>query len=68
MTTESPLPTTEEPSRRDLVAVAVTVAAAAGAASGAAQAQGKADEAIALEEMSHNQTKRENQQVMHQKP
>src|SRR4029079_1213279 len=43
MTTESPLPTTEEPSRRDLVAVAVTVAAAAGAASGAAQAQGKAD-------------------------
>jgi enamine deaminase RidA (YjgF/YER057c/UK114 family) len=42
MTTESPLPTTEEPSRRDLVAAAVTVAAAAGAASGA-QAQGKAD-------------------------
>jgi enamine deaminase RidA (YjgF/YER057c/UK114 family) len=42
MTTESPLPTPEEPSRRDLVAAAVTVAAAAGAAS-SAQAQGKAD-------------------------
>src|SRR5215467_6964253 len=35
-------PATEDPSRRDLVAAAVTVAAAAGAA-GSAQAQGKAD-------------------------
>jgi enamine deaminase RidA (YjgF/YER057c/UK114 family) len=42
MTDQSPSPATEEPSRRDLVAAAVTVAAAAGAASGA-QAQGKAD-------------------------
>src|SRR3981189_2811745 len=38
----APLPATEEPSRRDLVAAAVTVAAAAGAAS-SAQAQGRAD-------------------------
>src|SRR5882724_2554072 len=36
------LPATEEPSRRDLVAAAVTVAAVAGAAS-SAQAQGRAD-------------------------
>jgi 2-iminobutanoate/2-iminopropanoate deaminase len=42
MTIPSTSPETEEPSRRDLVAAAVTVAAAAGAAS-AAQAQGKAD-------------------------
>jgi 2-iminobutanoate/2-iminopropanoate deaminase len=42
MTDQSPSPATEEPSRRDLVAAAVTVAAAAGAAS-SAQAQGKAD-------------------------
>ena len=35
-------PATEEPSRRELVAAAVTVAAAAGAA-GSAQAQGRAD-------------------------
>jgi 2-iminobutanoate/2-iminopropanoate deaminase len=46
MTDQSPSPATEEPSRRDLVAAAVTVAAAAGAASSAqtqAQAQGRAD-------------------------
>src|SRR5882724_5415363 len=42
MTDQSPSPATEEPSRRDLVAAAVTVAAAAGAAS-SAQAQGRAD-------------------------
>jgi enamine deaminase RidA (YjgF/YER057c/UK114 family) len=42
MTIPSTSPETEEPSRRDLVAAAVTVAAAAGAAS-AAQAQGRAD-------------------------
>src|SRR6266581_8101147 len=42
MTDQSPSPATEEPSRRDLVAAAVTVAAAAGAA-GSAQAQGRAD-------------------------
>src|SRR2546421_12886154 len=38
----APLPAPEEPSRRDLVAAAVTVAAVAGAAS-SAQAQGRAD-------------------------
>jgi 2-iminobutanoate/2-iminopropanoate deaminase len=46
MTDQSSSPATEEPSRRDLVAAAVTVAAAAGAASSAqtpAHAQGKAD-------------------------
>jgi 2-iminobutanoate/2-iminopropanoate deaminase len=46
MTDQSPSPATEEPSRRDLVAAAVTVAAVAGAASSAqtpAHAQGKAD-------------------------
>ena len=46
MTDLSPSPATEEPSRRDLVAAAVTVAAVAGAASSAqtqAHAQGKAD-------------------------
>ena len=42
MTEQFPSPAPEEPSRRDLVAAAVTVAAAAGAA-GSAQAQGKAD-------------------------
>jgi enamine deaminase RidA (YjgF/YER057c/UK114 family) len=42
MTSPSTSPATEEPSRRDLVAAAVTVAAAAGAAS-TAQAQGRAD-------------------------
>ena len=42
MTIPSTSPETEEPSRRDLVAAAVTVAAAAGAAS-SAQAQGRAD-------------------------
>jgi enamine deaminase RidA (YjgF/YER057c/UK114 family) len=42
MTDQSSSPATEEPSRRDLVAAAVTVAAAAGATS-SAQAQGKAD-------------------------
>jgi len=42
MTIDSSSPATEEPSRRDLVAAAVTVAAAAGAA-GSAQAQPRAD-------------------------
>jgi enamine deaminase RidA (YjgF/YER057c/UK114 family) len=42
MTSQAHVPATEEPSRRDLVAAAVTVAAVAGAAS-TAPAQGRAD-------------------------
>lgn len=45
MTIPSTSPESEEPSRRDLVAAAVTVAAAAGAASGA-QAQGRAQGSV----------------------